>query len=601
MPPSPPSAATGRRRSSSPSVSIVIPVRDPAGLPLILRGLPPVDEVVLVADAGSAAAAQAARPDARLVRPARPGLGNALACGIAAARGDVVVTLNGDGSTDPAEVPRFVAALVAGADVALGSRYREGGRDLTGGRLARWADLLLIWCVNVLFGTDRTDPGFGYAALWRDAAARLDLPTGDTGRDVSELGPAEDPAWLEPAAGAVWGDGPEIGPLLVVRPAARGLRVTEVASVAYPPIRRARRADRARLRHWVRVALGELRRRGHRRAAEAAGQEAAPIRPERADESPTPLILGLLRGSRIARRFPPGLPQAPGGAAPYATWRYGPTTDPEISGAAGAGSRRAGDAATRAGAGDAGRTPGDVARGRTPDRSARNADDARAVRAAGGSAWNAADAGDRRATDASAGNAGDAGFGLAAGDNAGNAGDAGFGLAAGDNAWNAGEDRASDTSAWNAGAGRAPGTSAGDAAGGPASGERTTVGHDERARLWQQADRRAGDQPIWPPARRRSGPGSDLWLRAANATPPSWRAGHPEPLGGPDTQPRPAWAAGRPAGVPEQVTPRREVGGRRRRIAGLRQQPDLRVINGEGDGQNTGRRARLRAVRKNDA
>ena len=48
------------------------------------------------------------------------------------ARGDVVVTLNGDGSTDPAEIPRFVSALVDGADVALGSRYADGGRDLTG-------------------------------------------------------------------------------------------------------------------------------------------------------------------------------------------------------------------------------------------------------------------------------------------------------------------------------------------------------------------------------------------------------------------------------------------------------------------------------------
>jgi len=43
----------------------------------------------------------------------------------------------------------------------------------------------------------------------------------------------------------------------------------------------------------------------------------------------------------------------------------------------------------------------------------------------------------------------------------------------------------------------------------------------------------------------------------------------------------------------------REVGGRRRRLEGLRQRPDLRVINGEGaDGRRT-RSGRLRPVRDN--
>src|SRR5690348_4899015 len=147
MPPSPLSPATTRHRRPSPSVTVVIPVRDPGGLPLTLRGLPPVDEVIVVsetpcaaADAGPAspldvaAIVRAARPDALVLRAGRPGPGNALATGLAAAGGDIVVTLNGDGSTDPAEIPHFVAALTAGADVAVGSRYRDGGRDLTGGR-----------------------------------------------------------------------------------------------------------------------------------------------------------------------------------------------------------------------------------------------------------------------------------------------------------------------------------------------------------------------------------------------------------------------------------------------------------------------------------
>ena len=154
MPPSPVGRPVGGMRRPLPSVSIVIPVRDAAGLPPLLRslnpgGLPAADEVIVVTTAPAEdAAVLAACPEALFVRQSRCGVGNALACGFAAATGDIVVALDGDGATDPGELPRYVAALLAGADVALGSRYTEGGRDLTGGRFRRGLNLALIWLVN---------------------------------------------------------------------------------------------------------------------------------------------------------------------------------------------------------------------------------------------------------------------------------------------------------------------------------------------------------------------------------------------------------------------------------------------------------------------
>jgi hypothetical protein len=244
MPPSPADRPPRRPRRTSPSVSIVIPVRDAAGLPPMLRTLPAADEVIVVtAGPGPDAAVLAACPGALLVRQTRTGLGNALACGFATATGDVLVTLDGDGATDPAELPRYVDALLAGADVAFGSRYRDGGRDLTAGRFRRGLNLVLAWLLNVLYGAHRTDPGFGYAAFRRGALDCLTLP---------------DPA---PASPPVWGDGPEIEALLAVRAAARGLTVAEVPGVAYPRMRRSSRADRASVRHWLRVLLTEFRGR----------------------------------------------------------------------------------------------------------------------------------------------------------------------------------------------------------------------------------------------------------------------------------------------------------------------------------------------------
>jgi hypothetical protein len=295
-------------------VTVVIPVRDAAGLPLMLRALPPVDEVIVVASpaaAGPAAAAiRRSRPDALLVQPARPGLGAALSSGIEAGSGDVVVTLNGDGSTDPSEIPRYVEALVRGADVALGSRYADGGRDLTGGRLRRWADVLLIWWVNVLFGTRRTDPGFGYAAFWRDSADRLGLP---------------DPS---ARAAAGWGDGPEIGPLLALRAAARGLRVAEVPSVAFPRMRPGTAGDdRAGLRHWVRAAATEYSRRGRRIARHSAvGPAPVPATAPALATGPAPVRTasrGTPSGGRLApasttSNRPPAWPSS-----------YSPAADPQ--------------------------------------------------------------------------------------------------------------------------------------------------------------------------------------------------------------------------------------------------------------------------------
>jgi len=259
MPPSPPARATSSRRQPLPSVSIVVPVRDAAALSLTLRGLPPADEVIVVTDVpGAAAAVRAACPDALLTRPARAGIGAALARGFAVSTGDIVVALDGAGSTDPAEIPRFVDALLAGADVAVGSRYGEGGQDLTGGRFRRWANLLLIWAVNLLFGVRRTDPGFGYAAFWRAAIERLDLP---------------DPSGRAPAA---WGDGPEFAALLTVRTAARGLSVAEVGSIAYPRLGRAARTDRTTLRHWLRAIATEYPTRTRPLAGPRPARHAAP-------------------------------------------------------------------------------------------------------------------------------------------------------------------------------------------------------------------------------------------------------------------------------------------------------------------------------------
>jgi len=126
-----------------------------------------------------------------------------------------------DGSADPAEIPAFIAALVAGADYAKGTRFRSidgarcGSEDITHLRSAGNAALNTL--ANVLFRTRYSDLCYGYNAFWRRILPELDLLPSESG-DLS-------PDILH------WGDGFEIESILSCRVAAARLRVAEVASV----------------------------------------------------------------------------------------------------------------------------------------------------------------------------------------------------------------------------------------------------------------------------------------------------------------------------------------------------------------------------------
>ncbi len=83
--------------------------------------------------------------------------------------------MDADGSTDGAEIPRFVAALTTGADFAKGSRFASGGGsdDITFSR--HLGNKILSGLVNSLFGTRYTDLCYGYNAFWAKHLSKLDL------------------------------------------------------------------------------------------------------------------------------------------------------------------------------------------------------------------------------------------------------------------------------------------------------------------------------------------------------------------------------------------------------------------------------------------
>jgi len=156
---------------SSVRVSVIIPtLNEAANLPHVFARLPPeVAEVIVVdghSDDDTIEVVKRHWPDARILSQPGKGKGNALAHGFRHATGDIIVMLDADGSTDPAEIPRFVAALLTGADFAKGTRFVTGGGSADITRIRRLGNWLLSGLVNRLWEVDYSDLCYGYNAFW---------------------------------------------------------------------------------------------------------------------------------------------------------------------------------------------------------------------------------------------------------------------------------------------------------------------------------------------------------------------------------------------------------------------------------------------------
>ena len=156
---------------------MVVPTLNEArNLPHVFAKLPANLHEVIIVDGHSlddtVAVARHLRPDVRIVRQNRSGKGNALACGFDAATGDIIAMVDADGSADPDEIPRFVRALLDGADFAKGTRFALGGGSCDITRLRRLGNWILSGLVNTLCHTEYSDLCYGYNAFWGGGTSR---------------------------------------------------------------------------------------------------------------------------------------------------------------------------------------------------------------------------------------------------------------------------------------------------------------------------------------------------------------------------------------------------------------------------------------------
>ena len=142
----------------------------------------------------------------------KPGIRHAYADAFPRVRGDIVVTFSPDGNSVPVLIPQLVTKLTSGYDMVIASRYAPGACSDDDDRLTAFGNWAFTNLINVLHGGRYTDAMVIFRAYWT--------------RFYWELGLDQEAAYApERLLGTVIG----VEPLLSIRAAKRGLRVTEIA------------------------------------------------------------------------------------------------------------------------------------------------------------------------------------------------------------------------------------------------------------------------------------------------------------------------------------------------------------------------------------
>ena len=165
-------------------ISVVVPVKDEVEnvVPLAneiaasMANEAPT-EIIFVDDGSTDGTADALAelkqrlPQLRIIRHAKnAGQSRSIRTGVRAARFDVIVTLDGDGQNDPADIPKLLAILKEGKEIGLVSGIRARRKDSLSRRLASRVGNSIR---SRLLHDGASDTGCGLKAFRRDAFLAL--------------------------------------------------------------------------------------------------------------------------------------------------------------------------------------------------------------------------------------------------------------------------------------------------------------------------------------------------------------------------------------------------------------------------------------------
>lgn len=106
--------------------------------------------------------------------PKNRGKGHALRKGFQQAKGEIIVTIDSDGSHRPKEIPGLLTPIFRGADIVAGSRFMVKANGFTTG-INRVGNFLFNMAIAALTGRLVTDSQTGFRALRKEVIDKMNL------------------------------------------------------------------------------------------------------------------------------------------------------------------------------------------------------------------------------------------------------------------------------------------------------------------------------------------------------------------------------------------------------------------------------------------
>jgi len=164
-------------------VTLQIPTLNEAeSLPRVLEQVPrqAVDEILVVDGHSSDKTREIAESlGCRVILQPDKGYGNAMKFGFSKAIGDIIISMDADGSPNPQEIPKLLAKINQGYDLVLGSRYLPGGGSQDDTFIRRFGNKIFTWFTNLRHGSNFSDSLYLFAAMKKEMLLNLDLKSED--------------------------------------------------------------------------------------------------------------------------------------------------------------------------------------------------------------------------------------------------------------------------------------------------------------------------------------------------------------------------------------------------------------------------------------
>ncbi|MBI3500273.1 MAG: glycosyltransferase family 2 protein [Bacteroidetes bacterium] len=150
-------------------VTVQIPARNEEGsLPSVIAMIPKnfVQEILVVDGHSTDKTIEVAKSlGCRVITQPGKGYGDAMIHGFKNASGDVIISMDADGSPNPEEIPKLLEKMKEGYDLVLGSRYLLGAGSEDDTFIRYIGNKGFTWLTNLLHGTKMSDSLYLFCAM----------------------------------------------------------------------------------------------------------------------------------------------------------------------------------------------------------------------------------------------------------------------------------------------------------------------------------------------------------------------------------------------------------------------------------------------------